>query len=94
MMACAPEMQRPVRSHLWGATALQAHRRKLLLGASAAGGGGSSGSAQERQEALRRLLAESPPVDARRAALAAVAPCHPAAYDPAFVLPFATQVCN
>jgi hypothetical protein len=44
------------------------------------------------QEALRRLLAECAHVDVRRAALAAAAPQHPAAYDSSFLLPFAAMV--
>jgi hypothetical protein len=44
------------------------------------------------QEALRRLLAECAHVDVRRAALAAAAPQHPAAYDASFLLPFAAMV--
>lgn len=43
-------------------------------------------------EGRKRLLESGSPVDARRAALAAVAPGHPAAHDPDFVLPFAMQV--
>ncbi len=54
--------------------------------------GAAAAAAAGVTEGRKRLLDSSSPVDARRAALAAVAPAHPAAHDPAFVLPFAVQV--
>ena len=66
---------------------MQAHRQGLLLPAA-----GASSCAEDISARRRALLTEAGLLDARRCGLAAAAPGHPAAYDPAFVLPFASQV--
>lgn len=73
-------------SFLWGTTAVEAHRQGFLMPSD-----GAASAADVRQR-RKRLLESAMPVDARRAALAAVAPGHPAAHDPSVVLPFALQV--
>lgn len=71
--------------YLWGSSAVAAHRAGALLPV-------SPEAAAAAVTIRTQVLQGGQSVDAQRVALTAVAPRHPASYDPSFVLPFAALV--